>query len=337
MRIRIGRIRDALHFAGTLSLAKMINYFLIRSSFLLSRISGKAIHRGMPVSLSVEPTTSCNLRCPECPSGLRQFTRPQGKIRPKLFHNIIDQLKGKLIYLLLYFQGEPMLHPGFVDMVRYAKGNNIYTATSTNGHYLDNEDSRKIISSGLDRLIISLDGTDQETYGKYRIGGDLEKVLAGIRTLVAMRKEMRSTRPYIILQFLVFKNNEHQLPEIKQLARDLKVDKLDIKAAQVYNFEDDREMIPQNSKYSRYIKGHDGRWRLKKPLRNSCMRMWSGAVMTWDGKIVPCCFDKDANHQMGDAGETAFREIWRSRIYKKFRQQILKDRKQIEICRNCTE
>ena len=84
------------------------------------------------------------------------------------------------MYLIFYFQGEPYLNPDFLDMVKYASGKKIYTATSTNAHYLNDANARRTIESGLDRLIISIDGTTQETYQQYRVGGHLNKVLEGL-------------------------------------------------------------------------------------------------------------------------------------------------------------
>jgi len=337
MKQKIFAINDLINFIGQLSFNKTVNYINIQFSFFISRITGRPQHRGMPVSLSIEPTTSCNLRCPECPSGLRQFSRPQGRLSLQGFKDIIDPLKSTLAYLLLYFQGEPFLNTDVVEMIKYASRNKIYTATSTNGHFLNDDQSCSIVESGLDRLIISLDGLDQDTYEKYRRGGELEKVLSGIRDLVKWKKQLRSSKPYIILQFLVFKNNQNQIPAVKKLAREMGVDKLELKTAQVYNFEDDTDLIPDIPKYSRYIKGKDGRWQLKKKIRNRCFRMWSGAVITWDGRVVPCCFDKDAQHQLGTLDGSNFKDIWNSKKYNAFRQQILRDRNSIDICRNCTE
>jgi radical SAM protein with 4Fe4S-binding SPASM domain len=65
--------------------------------------------------------------------------------------------------------------------------------------------------------------------------------------------------------------------------------------------------------------------------------MWSGSVVTWDGKVIPCCFDKDAQHRLGDVKEIPFKKAWRSEAYHKFRSSILKSRKEIDICKNCSE
>ena len=253
------------------------------------------------------------------------------------FYNVVDQCKSHLMYLMLYFQGEPLLNADLFRMISYAKKRRIYTATSTNGHFLNDENAQNIVESGLDRLIISMDGTDQETYEKYRREGDWETVRKGVKEVVKWKTKLKSSGPFLILQFIVFKHNEHQLQEIKRLGRELEVNKVEIKSAQVYNFKNDTEFIPQNLKYSRYVRGADGQWELKKPVRNHCFRMWGGAVITWDGRLVPCCFDKDARHQMGRLDNHSLREIWNMNEYRKFRNQIIEDRTKIDICQNCTE
>src|SRR5882762_884907 len=176
--------RDGLNFASKLNPERIWNASQLLSSYYTSRISGKPGHRGMPMSISIEPTTSCNLRCPECPSGLRSFTRPTGMLAKELFESVINQLAPSLSYLIFYFQGEPYLHPHLLEMVQFASKKKIYTATSTNAHYLSDEASRRTVESGLDRLIISIDGTTQDTYASYRIGGGLEKVIRGTKNMV---------------------------------------------------------------------------------------------------------------------------------------------------------
>src|SRR5436190_7909022 len=100
------------------------------------------------------------------------------------FKRMIDELASNLLYLVFYFQGEPYLNPEFLDMVEYASSKKIYTATSTNAHFLNDENARRTVESGLDRLIISIDGVTQEVYEKYRVGGSVEKVLAGAENVI---------------------------------------------------------------------------------------------------------------------------------------------------------
>jgi len=313
------------------------NAMQVVSSYIYSKVTGKAVHWGMPVSISLEPTTSCNLRCPECPSGLRSFTRPTGMLNETLYRHIIDQLHSKLLYLIFYFQGEPYLHKQFLEMVSYASKKGIYTATSTNAHYLDDDTARKTVESGLDRLIVSIDGTTQETYSAYRIGGKLDKVLEGTRNVVKWKKELKSKTPHIMFQFLVVRPNEHQLEDVKALAKDLGVDEVVFKTAQIYDYEHGSPLIPTINYYSRYKNNGNGNYSIKNKLLNHCWKMWHSCVITWDGLVVPCCFDKDAEYRFGDLKEEPFKQVWRGAKYRHFRQAVLRSRAEVEMCRNCTE
>jgi radical SAM protein with 4Fe4S-binding SPASM domain len=333
----MGKAADTLNLLGKLNFRRLWNLFKIYVSYYYSRYSGKVIHKGNPFTYSVEPTTSCNLRCPECPSGLRIFSRPTGSISLELYQDLIDQTWKDLFYLILYFQGEPYLHPLFFRMVEYAHQKKIYTATSTNAHFLTDNLARKTVECGLDRIIISLDGTNQETYEKYRVGGSFDKVMEGVNNLVRWKKELKSKTPFIILQFIVFSTNEHQISEVKALARKLGVDKLELKSAQVYGYEEGNPLIPENEKYSRYKKSSSNKFIINNPLNNHCLRMWRGCVITWDGLVVPCCFDKDAEHRLGDLKKRTFQEIWRGEAYEEYRRKVFTSRKEIDICRNCTE
>ena len=320
---------------------KSFNLFKIVSGYTISRITRKVIHWGNPVSLSIEPTNCCNLHCPECPSGTNQMTRERGTMNLRLFQNIVDELSPDLYYLNLYFQGEPYLHPWFTEMITYAKSKKIYVSTSTNGHFLTNENISKTLESGLDKLIISLDGTDVKTYQQYRIGGNFNEVLRGIAELVRQKKSNGSKNPKIILQFLVLKSNQHQVNEIRKLGKELAVDKVELKTAQFYDFRNGNLLIPER-RYSRYIKNKNAgadqpSFKIRNGMPDHCFRMWSTSVVTWDGKVVPCCFDKDAAHLIGNLKDSTFLGIWRNGGYKDFRKKILSSRKSLDICTNCTE
>ena len=330
-------LQDTLNFASKLTPKRLWNAAKIFASFYVSKWRKKPYQWGLPFNISFEPTTFCNLRCPECPSGLRAFTRPTGMLQKDFFSESIDELSETLIYLYFYFQGEPYLNPDFLDMVKYATDKGIYTVTSTNAHFLNDENAKRTITSGLDRIIVSIDGTTQETYESYRVGGKLEKVLAGTKNLVKWKKELKSQTPHIIFQFLVVKPNEHQVEEVQKLADEVGVNQVVFKTAQIYDYKNGNPLIPTIDKFSRYAKQADGTYHIKNKMLNQCWKLWHSCVITWDGRIVPCCFDKDATHKMGDLRTHSFREIWQSEMYDNFRKKILKSRKNIDICTNCSE
>ena len=333
----LGITHDHINLLSKLSFNRMVNAIQVKWSFFVSKWTKNPNAISFPISITIEPTTACNLGCPECPSGLKHFTRPEGNLKQEFYQKIIDQVYKKSFYLNFYFQGEPYINPDFLEMVSYANAKKMYTATSTNAHFLTEENAKKTIKSGLSRLTISIDGTTQETYESYRKNGSLDKVLEGTKNVIKWKKELNSKTPYIIFQFLVVKPNEHQIEEAKKLASDLGVDEIRFKTAQVYNYQNGNPLIPTIEKYSRYQKQADGTYRLKNQLLNECWRMWSSCVITWDGKVVPCCFDKDAQHQLGDLQQLPLKEIWQSKVYNNFRKTLLTNRQAIDICQNCTE
>jgi radical SAM protein with 4Fe4S-binding SPASM domain len=148
---------------------------------------------------------------------------------------------------------------------------------------------------------------------------------------------LKSKTPLVVFQFLVVRPNEHQVDDVRQLAKDTGVDDVWFKTAQVYDYENDPNgLIPRDDKYSRYRKTGTG-YRFKGRLANHCWRLWHDPVITWDGLVAPCCFDKDAQHQLGDLKKKSFREIWKNGEYSKFRAKILQGRNKIDICSNCSE
>lgn len=321
----------------SLTPGRLLNFVIVEISYLVSRISHKVVLTGRPWAASIEPTTSCNLRCPECPTGMHSLARNKGNMYLEEFRKILDKLSPNLFYLTLYFQGEPLLNPHFTEMVKLARRNNIFVATSTNGHFLDDRNVDEIIKCGLNHLIISLDGLDQQTYEKYRAGGNLESVKDGIHRIVTARKITKSNSPFIELQFLVMRHNQHQIKQMRVFAKQTGVDKLSFKTAQVYNFDTEITIIPTLKEKSRYKQNPDGSWVISNKIRNRCHRIWSSLVVTWDGKVVPCCYDKDADHQTGDLLEEPLSEIWKNQFYNSFRKEVFSNRSEIEICRNCGE
>ena len=291
----------------------------------------------MPMSLSIEPTTSCNLRCPECPSGLRSFTRNTGHTDVHNASAWIHDMAEYLVYCNLYFQGEPLLHPQLEGLIDACHGHGIYASTSTNAHHLTAKRAQSLVEAGLNRLIVSIDGATQESYASYRIGGCLDRVLEGTgHILEASRSARRGT--HVVWQFLVVKPNEHEIPKIQRLAREMGVHELVIKTAQLDTPRDGHPLLASHREHRRYDRDKvSGKWVLRNPLNDECWRMWQGAVATWDGNVVPCCFDKDASHVMGNLNKESMKSIWHTPAYEDFRRQVTSNRRGIAMCTNCSE
>ncbi len=322
---------------GSLNGRRLKNLLLTGSSFLLSAITNKTILWGRPPILTIEPTNLCNLHCPLCTTGSGEMKRVAGRMSIETFKKILDLMGDEIFFLLLYHQGEPYLNPDFLEFVRLAKQKKIYCTTSTNGHYFSEENIHATIDSGLDSMIVSVDGVTQETYERYRVNGKLDRVLEGVRRFMEVKRQRRVKTPLIALQFLVMKHNEHELPAIRKLARELGVDRLLIKNIEVRSVEEAREWLPQNETFRRYE--FDGKHlRVKNADKKSCPRPWLSTLVNWDGGVVPCCFDKNGEFEMGNVNQArVLDEVWKNEKFQQFRHRLNTNRQSIDMCRNCNQ
>lgn len=296
----------------------------------------KPIVWGMPISYSIEPTNHCNLKCPECPSGLGALTRPLGLLKLEDFKKLVDEISKTGFYIQLFFQGEPYINKNLPEMISYAQSKKVYVSISTNGHFVNAKNVDQVLDNAPDKLIFSVDGLDEESYQKYRIGGTFEQADSGLRALINRKIERGFKKPFVEFQFIVMKQNEHQLGEVKKYCKEVGVDKLVFKTMQISSYENALKFLPTNKKFRRYALD-DQSFRIKNEIKNHCFALWRTSVITWDGRVVPCCFDKDAENEIGLVNGKSFSEIWRSAKYYNFRKKILDDRKSESMCTNCTE
>jgi len=328
-------IIHSLHALKYLTFRKIINFSSLRFSYFLSRRKSLIKSNASPSFISVEPYNFCQLQCPECPVSQRESTA-KAFINEKVYLKTIDELKNKLIHVIFYFQGEPLLNKKLPEMIQYAHKQRIFTSTSTNAQALNPEMARELVASGLDKLIISIDGSTQEVYEQYRVGGNLEKAISGVKNIIEWKKQLKSITPFVEIQFVVFKTNEHQMLEMKTLSKSLKADRLVFKTAQLYDFENGHKLLTSIDRYARYKKTENGKYVIKSKLENRCWRLWSGAVLNANADLVPCCFDKNSSHAFGNLKDNSFLSVWHNEKASGFRESILQNRKQYDMCRNCT-
>ncbi len=312
---------------------RLINYFQIICNYFLSLVLQKIYVAPMPFAVSVEPTNKCNLNCPECPTGNNSLTRKKGEMNLLLFEKLIQSIYKKTFYLNLYFQGEPLLNSNITEMITIARSYKMYVVISTNGQLLNEKIACNIVKSGLSKIIISIDGYSQHTYEKYRKGGNLEKVKQGIINLIKAKNKLNKNNPVITVQILVNRYNENEISNLVNWLKSLGKIKVSLKSMQIYN---DYNYLPENKKFRRYVFTSEG-WKNKKKILNKCFRIWSQCVITYDGCVVPCCFDKNADNIVGNINTITLKQIWKGQDFNKFREKVLKKRHDIIMCNNCTE
>lgn len=296
-----------------------------------------------PAAISIEPANVCNLRCPTCPTGSGVMNRPGRMMRGDEFKGIIDQVKGHVRNITLWNYGEPFLNKELLRMIRYAADNGIYVETSSNGEFFKSREfCDDVVKSGLQKLIACLDGADQETIARFRRGSHFEDIIKGIQMMVDAKKNLGSKTPVIELQFIVMKHNEHQRTQIKQIAAGLGVDIFCEKSvgldSSAPNFQSmAKELLPDDLSLSRFYRRGNGTYALRGDITNYCSKIFQSAVINSDGTVAPCCYDLYSRHIMGNIFEEDFRKIWRNTKYKKFRRQILMNRRSIPMCNICSE
>lgn len=315
-----------------ISPTKIFNFCRLCLVYVKLLIGRKCKSLPQPFFASFEPTDICNLSCKMCPSGQKQLKRQRGFANLQTYKKFIDENCKFMTTIILHFQGEPLMHTQLAEMIAYAHEKNVYTMLSTNGQLLAKY-ALDISAAGLDKIVVSLDGLTDETYCKYRNGGNVKNVITGLERLSELP---RKNRPYIELQVLVFSHNEHELSAFKTLKKRFKIDKIVFKTAQIYE-KSQVDFLPNNKHYSRYLLDKNGNIALKKPIRNKCKRLIFGSVVCYDGAVVPCCFDKDADYNFGNINDNQLSDIRNTKAYCNFVEKVFTNRKSLNICNNCTE
>lgn len=290
---------------------KALNLVLLRAEM----VRGRSRLRSYPYHYVIDPVNYCILRCPLCPTGRGTLIRKKGQLSIGDYRRVVDQVAPYALSIDLYNWGEPLLHNNVFDMVAYARERRVSAKISTNLNVLNETRIGEIIESGLDELVISLDGADQATYEKYRVGGDLAKVLWGVRELVAEKRRRKSPRPWITVRVLLHRGNEGEIAQIRQLAWSLGVNNV-VVAPILVNIDrpqDVEEWLPGDSRYSYY----DYRSREDKTVARTgrCPFLWERMVISWDGGVSPCCWYDNPSNDFGNILKEGVEAIWNGPRY----------------------
>jgi radical SAM protein with 4Fe4S-binding SPASM domain len=337
-RLRLYADRIPYDFEG-IPLKKLLNACLVETSVYCK----PARPWGWPTHLMIEPSSRCNLSCTLCPvtAGLG---RTQGHMDFGLFKQVIDEVGDYVFTLLLWDWGEPFLNPAIYDMIAYAGNKGIKTISSTNGQLFARQThADKVVQSGLDTLIFAIDGITQQSYARYRQGGELQSALDGIRAVVARKQALGSTKPFINFRFIVMRHNEHEIPQLTELARSLAVDALTLKTfnpcyrdpyAGGAEAQQHEEYLPRDHRFWRFH-GNSMEERVRRK-RNPCKHPWYHPSIHWNGVVCSCTYDPQEHAPLGDLRHKSFRQIWSDEPYRRLRRQFRVDWQQIPLCRECS-
>ncbi|MGH7319687.1 MAG: radical SAM/SPASM domain-containing protein [Candidatus Rokuibacteriota bacterium] len=286
----------------------------------------------------VEPTTVCNLKCPLCPVP-SHLHRPASHMPMHTYRDVIDDLAGYAESIDLWNFGEPFLNPEIFNMIKYAEDRGIRVRVSTNSTRLGEEDVAEVFRSELSSIIVCLDGASKETHERYRIGSEYEKVVEGISRLARRKRALARSRPFIRLQFLVFRYNEHEIDAIVELAEGIGVDQLALKNVSLGTWVREhlrqkmaRKLLPTNDKYRKYTLGEDT---VELKIRDRvCSWAYENGIVLANGDVTTCCYDSGGKHVFAnvhrDGGLT---QILTGDKMKEIRQQIVT--RELPLCQTC--
>jgi radical SAM protein with 4Fe4S-binding SPASM domain len=288
-----------------------------------------------PSVFMVEPTNVCNGTCSLCPVGVDIDKRPKGFLAYETLVRLVDEIRPYAKCVIMNFAGEPLLHRRIGDLISYAETNGIPVIVGTSGTI---DKSEELIASGVSELLFSLDGATPETYHRYRNyrnGTRFETVVENLRRLVEAKKRSGSAKPRIILQFVVFRHNEHETEDIVSLGRRIGVDAVDLKPVCLNDFfgESLEDMIARYlpARQSHYLRRGD-RMVLKKPPL--CSFIFHETEILWNGDVTICCYDYDGAYVLGNIlEEGGFEAVWKGEKYREMRRRIAK--LEPDLCRRC--
>ncbi|GAX59192.1 Fe-S oxidoreductase [Candidatus Scalindua japonica] len=254
------------------------------------------------------------------------------------YQKIIDELSNWLYKVRFYSWGEPLMHKDIYKMIAYATDKNIGTEISTNLNVFKESDAKSLIESGLEVLIVSLDGADEKVYSHYRVGGDFSRVINNIRAIVKEKKKTGVKNPFIEIQFLVMRHNELQIPNMKLLAKELGVDRLRFGPVTVnMRNEEDLDWLPEDEKLSRY--SYSEKKDQIYSVRKKCEWLWRSTVINWDGTVSPCCVYEGDKSVFGSLADSKFEKLWNNESYRQSRSVFTKHQKGNNglktICSHC--
>jgi radical SAM protein with 4Fe4S-binding SPASM domain len=324
------------------------------SSFSTFRQSPKS---SFPFKLKIECSAICNLKCAMCPHSEKiGLKRKKGYLKFKNFKKVFDEIKPA--YLNLTGIGEPFLNPDLFEIIKYAKKNKAMVKLDTNLTLLNKENIRKILDTKINIISTSIDGTTKKSYEKIRIGSNFELIKKNIKNLVKYRNKINSLCE-IHMFFVLQENNIKELPDFIKFAEELGVDYIagsfvvtlgnnKNNKNKIFNYKGDvKKLINKTKKLIKNSKIEISINPLLEYLESSknkefynekfpCYMPWYSTFITWDGDVNPCDFSCDNEIVFGNAFRTPFKKIWNNKKYKKFRRELLKSRKNIKICKECS-
>jgi radical SAM protein with 4Fe4S-binding SPASM domain len=337
-------------------------------NFSAATLQERNVEVPLPRFVQIEPVGQCNLRCRMCPVQFRSVgpPGPSAFMPIDLYCQLIDQF-GAIDELHLQGLGEPLLHPRFFDMVRYASERGIRVSTNTNMTVMTDRHAAQCVASGLHTMHVSLDAANAASYEAIRVRARFDKVLRNLRRLLAARTAAACESPRIGLVAVAMRHNIDELPQLVRLAHAEGVQSLSVqhlchdfgetslpeRYRPMRQFIDEQSLLQEDRDRTEAVfneaRAEAARLgvalRLPQlqprthaadvPGRQRCDWPWRGAYVSYDGKAMPCCMvaTPDRIH-FGDMAKDGVARVWNNEAYGSFRDQLSSSTPP-QVCRSC--
>jgi radical SAM protein with 4Fe4S-binding SPASM domain len=289
---------------------------------------GQVVLKNQPDVFAIESTNYCNIKCIMCPRGEPDLmTRSLGHMDNALFEKILNGTTYFSNPCWFHWFGEPLMNPRLFEQIAVAKRKVPNLGISTNATLLNARNAQRVLDSGLDTLLVALDGATKEVYEQVRKGPfPFEEVRDNVERFLAMKQ--RRAKPHTILSIIVMDKTAPDLERFREHWQARGADEVLFKGYVAWGGKDplftDLALPAQRARYA-------------SPRSHNCKFLWESVVITWDGRVVPCCFDYNATVVLGDLKKSSLAEIWNSPAYVELRRAELEGRNNNPLCANCAD
>lgn len=261
----------------------------------------------------MEPCNICNLRCLGCITGIKheEAIEPQ-MLNFEQFKKIFDQFKEYVFNISLYNWGEPFLNKDIFSIVEYATSNKCAVTLHSNFNIFDELMAEKAILSRLTHIYLAIDGATQETYEKYREGGDLSRVFKNIEILVSKKKENRSIFPLLTWRYLIFPHNVHEIELARRKSKNFNLDAFEVSFGNLDNI----GTFGMEKRYDLTVGN------MVTSTRNFCNSLWDTLIIYPDGSVIPCCQSFRKTDIFGNVNGSSIKEVWNNKEFVTMRKII---------------
>ena len=291
----------------------------------------RSLTTGTPVAIfNIEITNRCPLRCVMCPR-THDMHREEGLMSFSLFRKLIDELAERhpewshQVPVRLHGFGESLVHPHFAEFIRYAEGRGVNTCLSINPIVMTSEISDKLLEAAPSLLYISLDGHNDETFHSIRgLPRAYERSKINLLRFLEWKQQRASATRIVLSMIDFFLNNESVQQASRYWSGIPGIDEIRVKPFCSWD---------GNATSVNQLVGIEAPLASNEPV--TCRWPWTSVTVLWDGAVVPCCFDFDKRHVLGDANAESLSDIWNGQRMQALRAEFQMGSVANALCTKC--